>query len=144
MYSGSIELNGKGYFGQIRKRRLAEWPEAAPESTEQQRQTRRFLRSWSLQTVVGLQVDRDYDGDLSMCRDSTCETRFRGQVTLPALWQSEATWQLQGDPVGCCSSDGAIWLLEAAASGSDRYVRARYYVAAAEPVSYTHLTLPTN
>lgn len=89
-YYGDVEIAGKKYQtrGQIYKQRVVEWPEAAPASTEQTRDTRRYLQTWLIDTIRSLMAANDFDGSLKMCYDSYIDTRWPGQLTLPPLWET--------------------------------------------------------
>lgn len=136
VYSGPIELNGKSYEidGPLYKQRVVEFPEAAPQDSAQTRQTRRFLQSFSIGTINGLLVERDYDNDLSMCYDCSLETRFPGQITLSGLWTAEGGFTVVNqstdwDIRGGISFDGKVFISHAYddTGGNVHYLYGRYY-----------------
>jgi len=91
-FSGPVEINGKKYEvrGVVAKQRVTEWPEGYPVNNQQTRASRRFLQSWHIPYIKGLLATNDFDGSELLCYDSTVETRFPGQITLPPLWYAEA------------------------------------------------------
>ena len=134
-YQGPVELNGITYQvrGQVYRSAISEWPEPAPVTSERLRTSRRLLSSWGVETVKGLLVDRDYAGALAMAYDSTIETRFQHQLTLPGLWVAETAWDYDDvtantndlSIVGGVEFDSEVWVLHAQTVATVRklYVR---------------------
>ena len=139
-YGGPVELNGVTYAirGPLLKQSIADWPEASPDTSKRLRQLRRFLDSWEVHTVQGMLVDRDYYDEFQFVYDSTIETRFQNQLTLPGLWQASgwlavyhraAANQHNTDRavVGGVFFDSEIWALESSQVGAVDGLRTRRF-----------------
>ena len=140
-YNGPVEINGNSYVtrGPVFQQRLEEWPEAAPTDNTQARRSRRFLQSWGTRVLNGAFLkDRDYDGSEQTAYDSTLETRFRGQITLPGLWIADTAWAVivpssvfPGPILGGVPFDGNTFIAESSSDNiggtpTNVYIYARY------------------
>lgn len=141
-YTGPVEINGIKYQvkGQVFRQAMEEWPNASPATNQQIRESRRFSNSYGVKTIQGLLIDRDYDGKWMRAYDSTIETRFQYQFTLPGLWVAEPSWgcdtlAVNGNDmslVGGVEFDNEVWMLHGQTVATVPKLYARRYNEATE------------